>query len=114
MIIYIRDLIIKAKHGFHDYEKVRSQRFKINIELTVKNDQAAISDKLEDTINWSEVRDEVIKVTEGSSFDLIERLAKEIADQLLTNKKIEKVVVAIDKLDAFPGGVPGIRLEATN
>ena len=113
-VIYIRDLEVEAKHGVHPHEKAMAQRFSITVELTVDIAQAALSDDLADTLNWSHLRDTIVATAQNNSFNLVEKLAQEIADQLLQDKRIQKLTVAIDKLDAFDNGVPGVRLEATN
>jgi dihydroneopterin aldolase len=112
-IIYIRDLVVEAKHGVHQHEKDQSQRFNFNLELTFDTERAAISDDLADTINYSGIRHVIIDTTQNNSFNLVERLAQTIADQILTDKRIQKLVLSIDKLDAFKVGKPGIRLEIT-
>ena len=111
-VIYIKDLIIKAKHGVHQREKNLPQRFKVNLEVTVKTLDATASDELKDTINWSNLRDIVVTTVENNSFNLVERLAQEAADKiLLSNQHIDKLTISIDKLDAFKTGVPGVTLE---
>jgi hypothetical protein len=35
----------------------------------------------------------------------------ELATRMLADKRVDKAVVTIDKLDAFKTGVPGVRLE---
>ena len=111
-VIYIRDLVIEAKHGYHQEEKDNAQRFKINVELTIDTATAGRSDDLADTLNWSELRDTIVDTVQKNSFNLMERLAQEVADQILKDGRVEKLVVSIDKPDAFSSGVPGIRLEA--
>lgn len=111
-VIYIKDLIVTGNHGWHDFEKTKPQRFKINVELSVDLSKAAQSDQVEDTVNWSPMRDKITDIVANNSFNLMERLAQEIADQLLDDKRIQKIVVAVDKIDAFKTGVPGVRLEA--
>jgi dihydroneopterin aldolase len=107
--IYIKDLVVKAKHGVHAQEKEQTQRFKINVELTFET-SAAQTDNIDDTLNWSEIRDQIVSVTKNNSFNLVEKLAKAITEELLANTRIQKVIVEVDKLDAFPSGVPGVRL----
>jgi 7,8-dihydroneopterin aldolase/epimerase/oxygenase len=113
-VIYIKDLVVQAKHGLHQHEKIRAQRFKISIELTVDNGKAGITDNIEDTLSWSELRNNIVTTVENNSFNLVERLAQVIAQQILHDRRVLKAIVSIDKLDAFENGVPGIRLEASN
>jgi dihydroneopterin aldolase len=109
--IYIKDLIVGAKHGWHPHEKQREQRFKISVEMETET-RANQTDQLEDTFNWSQMRDQIVAVTKNNSFNLVEKLAQAIADELLKERRIQKVKVVIDKLDAFDNGVPGVRLQA--
>jgi dihydroneopterin aldolase len=113
-VIYIKDLVVSGKHGVHPHEKEHAQRFSVGVELTVSTAamaQAAASDDLADTIDYSVVRGVIIDVVQNNSFNLIERLAHEIADRILTDPRVQNLVVSIDKLDAFKTGVPGIRVE---
>jgi len=112
-VIYIKDLIVEAKHGVHQREKTHAQRFSVSAELTIDTLKAAASDNLDDTINWSGLRTTIIDTVHNNSFNLIERLAQEIAQQILRDKRIQKLVLTIDKLDAFQSGVPGIKLEVS-
>jgi dihydroneopterin aldolase len=112
-VIYIKDLVVEARHGIHEHEKAKSQRFIINLELTVDLTRAAASDDLADTLNYSELKQAIIDITQNNSFNLIERLAGAIADELLADTRIQKLSLAIDKPDAFKNGSPGIRLEIT-
>jgi dihydroneopterin aldolase len=111
-VIYIRDLVIEAKHGYRQEEKDNAQRFKINVELTIDTAKAGRSDDLADTLNWSGLRDTIVNTVQNNSFDLMERLAQELVSQILKDGRVQKLVVSIDKPDAFSSGVPGIRLEA--
>lgn len=112
-VIYIKDLVVKARHGVHQAEKDKTQRFIINLELTVDLARAAATDDLADTLNYSELRHTIIDITQNNSFNLLERLAQTIADQLLTDQRIQKLSLSIDKPDVFKTGRPGVRLEIT-
>lgn len=109
--VYIKDLVIAGKHGVHDHEKESPQRFKVSVELSMIGAKATISDNLQDTADWSRLKNEIIKIVEGKSYNLIERLAMEVAAKMLGDKHVAKAVVTIDKIDAFESGVPGVRLE---
>lgn len=112
LTVCIKDLVIKAKHGVKPEEKEHAQRFVFNIELTVNDNPAGISDDLADTINYSEVKKAIIDIARNNSFNLIEKLAQTVADRLLADGRVKKVVVRIDKPNVWDNGVPGIRLEA--
>jgi dihydroneopterin aldolase len=112
LTLFIKDLVITGKHGVHDHEKETAQRFGVSVELELAGDKPAHSDDLADTVDWSKLKKAIIAIVEGETYDLIERLAQEIASKALEDKRVARVVVTIDKLDAFKSGVPGVRLEA--
>jgi dihydroneopterin aldolase len=112
LTIFIKDLVVAGRHGVHEHEKRSPQRFKITVELNIAGTSRALaSDQLEDTVNWSELRAEIVHIVEDNTYGLMERLAMEIADRVLADKRVAKVAVTIDKIDAFETGVPGVRLE---
>jgi len=111
LVIYIKDLLVEAKHGVHQREKDTLQPFKFNVTLTLDNSRASVSDDLADTVNYTELKRIITDTAQNNSFDLIERLAQAIADQILRDKRVQKVTVTIDKPAVFKNGVPGISLE---
>ncbi|HUY85369.1 MAG TPA: dihydroneopterin aldolase [Candidatus Dormibacteraeota bacterium] len=114
LTIYIKDLVVEARHGVHPEEKEHPQRFIFNVELTLDSDRAGVSDDLADTLDYSELRRKVIDTAQNNSFNLIERLAGEVANQILRDKRVSKVVISIDKPDVYDNGMPAVRLEVTS
>lgn len=111
LTIYLKDLVITARHGVHQHEKAQVQRFNVSVSVVLET-TANTSDLLEDTLDWSDLRRVVIEAVESTSFNLIERLAQHVADEILKlDKRIKKLTISIDKLDAFPAGVPGVKLD---
>ncbi len=106
--IFLHNLIVTARHGVHSLEKVTPQRFRISIDLDVTTPQAYISDNVDDTLSYSEVRQTIIEVTQNNSFDLIERLAQVIIDAILIDTRVNSVTVMIEKPDVYKDTIPGI------
>jgi 7,8-dihydroneopterin aldolase/epimerase/oxygenase len=113
LVIYVKDLAVEAKHGVRESEKEQPQRFIFNVEATIAT-QAAASDDLADTLSYTDLKNIIIGTAQANSFNLIERLAQAVADQVLADRRVRKVVVAIDKPDVFKNGVPGTRLAVTS
>ncbi len=111
MKIIINDLIVEAKHGVHQNEKLVAQRFNICVEVALISDKASKTDNLHDTVDWSNLRKQIIDTTVNNSFNLVEKLAGEIAVEILTDNSVNKVRVAIQKLDAFKSGTPEVVIE---
>ena len=95
--ILIQDLRVRAIIGVNDDERDNPQDLVINVSLTTDTRAAGVSDQLEDTVSYSAISKRIVTLTEASSFLLIERLAEEIARACLTDERIEKVVVRVDK-----------------
>lgn len=113
-LITIKDLVVQGRHGVTQAEKAQPQPFGISLELTVDLSAAALSDNLNDTVNYSMARQAVIDVVQNQSFNLIERLAQAIGEAVLDqDKRIQKVLISVDKLEIFASGVPGVRLEVS-
>ncbi|HYH36013.1 MAG TPA: dihydroneopterin aldolase [Candidatus Saccharimonadales bacterium] len=111
LTLFIKDLIVAGKHGVHDHEKENPQRFGVSVELDIADSSAVHSDDLTDTPDWSKLRDAIIAIVEDKTYDLVERLAMEIAAKMLEAEGVSRAVVTIDKIDAFESGTPGVRLE---
>jgi dihydroneopterin aldolase len=111
LTLFIKDLVVAGKHGVHDHEKESPQRFKVTVELDIIGSKAVVSDNLTDTVDWSRLRNTIVDIIENHSYDLMERLAMEIAAKMLEDKRVSRAVVTIDKIDAFESGIPGVRLE---
>lgn len=113
LVIRLKDLVVKAKHGVSQAEKDRPQRFVFNVELTLADTKPAVSDDLADTLDYGRLRQLIIDTAQNNSFDLIERLARAVADQILRDKRVKKALIMIDKPDVYDDSTPGIRLEVT-
>jgi FolB domain-containing protein len=72
------------------------------INITLYTDHsAAASDDLADTVNYRTLAKQTIKLAENSQFFLVEKLALEIVDLCLTDPRVERAVVTVEK----PGAV---------
>jgi FolB domain-containing protein len=113
-IMHIKNLVVSGKHGVYPEEKLREQRFQIDLELQFDFSKAQASDNVEDTYDWSRIRDEVSDIVKNNTFNLIERLVNEIVTALLKHYAFSSVKVTVIKLDAWGGnGTPGITIERT-
>ena len=86
-------------HGVHNVERKTGQYFLVNLECITNLQKAGISDNLEDTINYSDIYQKVRKITEGTPRNLLETVAEEIAEVLISDYPIIKVTIKISKPD---------------
>jgi len=97
--IVINDLEIMALHGVNQDEKVNKQPFSISLTIEPASKKGEDTDNISDTVSYSVVTKLVKKVVEGNSFNLLEKLSKEILTEICKNFDIQKATVLVEKLD---------------
>ena len=95
--IFIEGLEVYGHHGVAPEEKVLGQRFFFDIRLTVEDYPAALTDRVEDAVDYTEVIDLVIDVATTQSYSLVERLARVTAEAILQRFPIDEVWVHVVK-----------------
>jgi FolB domain-containing protein len=101
--IHIRQLLANCIIGTRPRERVTRQDVSISIEMECDLSAAAQSDSIGDTVDYVDIRDQVVTLVEGSQFFLIETLADRIAALCLNNARITGVRVTVDKMAALTG-----------
>ena len=96
--INIKDLEVFAKHGVHRAEKALGQRFIITASLYLDLRKAGRTDNLKDTLDYSELCQEIETLVGDNSFHLIETIAERLAERLLTRyEALDKVHIEVKK-----------------
>lgn len=103
-IIEITGLEVFAHHGVHDFERRDGQPFVFDVRLEGPA-AAERSDSLEDTLDYGAVCDRVVELAGGGPYNLLERLAAVIADDLIERFTAASVTVTVHKPKA-PIGHP--------
>lgn len=99
--IFIKDLLLPCTIGVTKLEQQEKQPILINITLWADAGLAGLNDDLKQTVNYKEIYLKIIGLVESSSFNLVERLAEEIAEICLKNSLVEKVEVRAEKPKAL-------------
>jgi len=92
-------------HGVLELERLGGQPFVVDVVLELDLSKAGRSDALSDTVSYAEVAGDVMARITGPPFDLIERLAEVIADDVLARPLVAVVEVTVHKPQA-PVGHP--------
>lgn len=107
----IRDLKIKCIIGTRTEERTRRQEVIVNIELECKLGKAGRSDRLDDTVNYSRLCDDILTMARKSKFHLIEALGENTARLCLRDRRVRTAIVTIDKPSALKqAGSAAIRI----
>jgi FolB domain-containing protein len=95
--ITIVDLEVSYCVGVTDEERAKPQRLLLTVDMSLDFSSAAVSDRIERTINYQTVADDLLKFGEGRSWKLVEKLVANIADRILAEYKPQSVMVEAKK-----------------
>jgi len=87
-------------HGVFDFERRDGQVFKVDLSLGIDTRSAALSDDLQDTVDYGSLVAAVKQAVEQAPVDLIEKLARRIADICLADPRVQWTEVTVHKPDA--------------
>jgi dihydroneopterin aldolase len=96
VLIEVNGLELRGFHGVLEKEKRDGQRFVFDVVLHA-HDAGVRSDKLRDTVDYTEVVACIREVSEARRFNLIEALAAAVADTLLERFPVSRVRVRVRK-----------------
>jgi 7,8-dihydroneopterin aldolase/epimerase/oxygenase len=97
MKISIVDLEVFYRVGVPEAERVEPQRLLLTVGMDFDFSTAVGSDNIRDTIDYFAVSQRLLKFGEGRSWKLIEKLAADIADVVLSEFKPQSVTVEVKK-----------------
>lgn len=83
--IILRDMQFYGYHGLFTEENKLGQRFNVDAELYLSLKQAGTTDQMDDSIHYGEAFEKVKEIVEGEPRHLIEAVAEDIAQELLTS-----------------------------
>lgn len=99
--IIMKNMCFHAYHGVYAFEQLEGQKFHIDVEMFLDLRKPGISDKLEDTVDYSRVYSTVKSITQDNKYQLVEKLANVICSELLFQyTQLEQVKVCVRKPDA--------------
>jgi dihydroneopterin aldolase len=103
--IFLHALKTEAIIGIYDWERQVKQTVIVDLEMGADVRKAALSDSIDDTLNYKRVAKRVLAFIEGSQFHLVETLTERIAMLLLAEFGLAWVRVNLSK----PGAVRSSR-----
>jgi dihydroneopterin aldolase len=86
-----------GRHGVRPAEREHAQEFKVDIDIEADLSTPGRTDRLEDTVDYSQVRAIAKETIEGEPAKLLETLATRIADRTLALPRVEAVTVRVAK-----------------
>jgi 7,8-dihydroneopterin aldolase/epimerase/oxygenase len=95
--IKIVDLEVFYCVGVSDEERARPQRLLLTVDIGFDFSVAAVSDRVTKTIDYSEVVRKLLKFGDQRNWKLLEKLAANLADFVLSEFKPQQVTVEVKK-----------------
>lgn len=103
--VFIEDLRVETVIGIYDWERETRQTVCLHLEMDVDAERAALTDSIEDTLNYKAVAKRLIGFIESGSFQLVETLAQRCAEIVLAEFPVAWLRLKVEK----PGAVRGAR-----
>jgi dihydroneopterin aldolase len=99
--IFIHALKTEAIVGIFDWERQVKQTVLMDLELSADIRKAALSDSIDDTVNYKRVAKRVLAFVAASQFHLVETLAEHVAMLMLEEFGVAWVGISLSK----PGAI---------
>ena len=94
--IIVKDLILLLSVGIHQFERLKRQKVKFNIEITTDPN---LKPDIKTIVNYESIINDIKRLTKKNHFELLEGLSESLFDEMFKNKKIKKIKLKIEKLD---------------
>jgi len=104
-IVYIRDLEIETVIGIYGWEREVKQVVSLDLDMATDIRKAALSDSIEDTLDYKAVSKRLISFIGESQFQLIETMAEQVTEIVRNEFDVPWLRLRLSK----PGAVRGSR-----
>jgi dihydroneopterin aldolase len=102
-IVFIHDLKVQTVIGVYEWERRIRQTISLDLDMQADIGRAAVSDSIDDALDYKAVAHDVTAMIESSTFMLVETLAEAVARLLLDQYRIGWVRVRVSKPAAVRG-----------
>ena len=108
--IFVHGIRIDAEVGVYPHERGRTQPLLVDVELDVA---WAGADRLADTVNYETIVAAARAVADEGHIELVELYAEHLAGRCLTDPRVTRVRVRVDKPEALAPHAAGAGVEIT-
>jgi 7,8-dihydroneopterin aldolase/epimerase/oxygenase len=95
--VEISGLSLYTRHGVSDAERELGQRLEFEIAFELGSCDATVTDRVEDTVDYAEVCEQVALAAQERSYKTLERLCAAVADRLGDRYSAESIRVKATK-----------------
>ena len=97
--VLIKDLILKLKLGYYNFEKERPQKVKFTLEVNYEDKKPSSDKDIKSIVNYAKIVKLVKKLVNNKHYNFLETLAEDVFDELFKDKRIDKITLQIEKLE---------------
>ena len=97
--ILIKDLTLDLKLGYYDQEKNKKQKVKFSLDIDCKNKKPTNDKDIKSIVNYDRIVKLIEKLVRNKHYNFLETLAEDVFDELFKDKRIDKIVLQIEKLE---------------
>ena len=97
--ILIKDLALDLQLGYYGFEKEKKQKVKFNLEVSYQNKNPTNDKDLKSIVNYSKIVKLIEKLVKNKHYNFLETLAEDVFDELFVDKRIDKIILQIEKLE---------------
>jgi 7,8-dihydroneopterin aldolase/epimerase/oxygenase len=95
--VEVSGLSLYTRHGVSDAEREIGQRLVFDVSFELDECDATVTDRVEDTVDYGEVCEQVALAAQERQYKTLERLCSAVADRLLKRFAAESVRVKATK-----------------
>ena len=97
--ILIKDLTLDLKLGYYDVEKEKKQKVKFSLEVDYEDKKPTSDKDIKSIVNYDKIVKLITKLVKNRHYNFLETLAEDVFDELFKDKRIDKIVLQIEKLE---------------
>ena len=97
--VLISDLTLLISVGIHEFEKLKKQEARFNINIDINPSLYPAENKLNSIVNYETVIKNITKLAKKKHYELLETLAEDILYELFKNINIKKIRLRIEKTE---------------
>ena len=97
--ILIKDLTLNLQLGYYDFEKEKKQKVKFNLEVSCQDKNPTNDKDIKSIVNYSKIVKLIEKLVKNKHYNFLETLAEDVFDELFVDKRIDKIILQIEKLE---------------
>ncbi len=97
--VLIKDLLLDLKLGYYDFEKEKTQKVKFSLEVNYEDKKPSNDKDLKSIVNYARIVKLIKKLVKNKHYNFLETLAVDVFDELLKDKRVDKITLQIEKLE---------------